>query len=585
MPKEREGFKEGELEGLLERAEEEQPLKEEGVKEEEEVFEEELIPFLEMGIEEEEEKPLEIEKEALTKEEAPKPVEAPKEELRRPWRLQLIAASILLVVIVGGGLLLVRTILSMNHLNKGIEYIKHRRFLEAEAEFRKSVRLKPFFKSGVFNRFGEAYLDIGEIGRAEEKFKMASTLDPNDIRVHHNLISLYTKKGDHTNAKRICVHIIEKINPRDIMAYISLSRLAMEEGRLKEALSYLEHGLGIDPKNLDLLYQLQKVYMALREYDKVLSIYRYMVAKIGPDVARDPDMMSRLGKIYLDKGKDCFAEELFRIALKMDPEHSEARVGLASIYFDRGLKEEAKKELHSILRKRPRYSDAHTLLGRILLDEGRLDGAETHLLKALKIEPHNPLNHYLIGNLYYAKERMDEAIASYQRAISLGFTSKELLYKSGIANYELGRYKEAVENWKRIMDEGDPILNFNIGNASLLLFDWQEAKGRYEKAISEYHKRLNRVKARGDKPELEASLYLQLGRLYNNIGVVYEKLKMGDEALRSYTTALECASWGGGEDRIAYYNINRIFEGKGLQDLKKAIHSNLSHNYPGGRDG
>jgi tetratricopeptide (TPR) repeat protein len=488
-----------------------------------------------------------------------------------------------LLLIGGGGFLGVRSFLADSHLNKAIECVGRGRFLEAEVEFRKALRLRPFSRVDDFNRFGKAYLEAGELEKAEAKFKEAIDLRPKEIMAHHNLLHLYLKRGDSISAQRISLHIIEKIDPRDRVAYITLSKLAMESDKPKEALSYLEQALRIHPKDLEVLKNLQKVFVALGEYDKALSVYRYIVAEIGPDVPQDPDMMSGLGKVYLDKGKDSLAEELFKVALKEDPHHPEARLGLASIYLDRSLKEVARDELNRILEHKPRYADAHALLGRVFLSEGSFESAKAHLLKALDIEPHDPINHYWMGNVDYALGNMEGAIASYQRARTLGFESEELLYNVGMAYYELGRHRKAIRNWKRVLERGGEasILNYNLGNAFLHLSNWPEAEIRYKRALSEYHKRLNSIKLRGDTPQLENRLYLEIGRIYNNIGVVYEKLNMEDEALRSYTTALEYASWGRGEDRVAYRNINRIFEGKRLTTIEGAIHSKLPHKYLG----
>lgn len=607
--------------------------------EEEESFEEELMPFLEMGIQEEEEevsrelakereegiapKPwlevevprIEVPKIEVPKIEVPK-IEVPEEEvpeeevpkekkvivLPRVYPLirkaLFIAASILFPLILIGWsvtLLIIHITIeepspsdkppikvSVKPLDRGILYIEQGRFNEAEREFEKGIKKKLFGRLKEYSRYGLAYLEKNEYRRAEVKFNHVLREKPKDIEANHNLIKLYLATGNSLQAREKVIYILEKVNSKDVESLFILARLAMEEVKPEEAYHLLNRALKIDPKNIKVLHGLQRVFLAQGEYDKALGVHRYVMAKLRQDKeAIDQEALTKLGISYLDRPE--LAENLLQTVLDYYPSNWEARFRLAQIFADSGRLDEAKTHLDTLIKDTPRSILVSGLAGEISFREGRFDEAERFLKEAVALIPQDPKNHYWLGNLYYTIGKTKEAIKAYEWASSLGFKTKDMNYNWGVALYKEKDYEEAINQWNELIkeDEENPILNYNLGNAYVHIHNWPEAKERYERTIAVYHRKLKAAELAGKSGKLENILCLELGKVYNNIGVVYEKLNLEDEAFRSYAKALEYASWGRQEDMVAYQNLNRLLRNMPIERISQAIHLHLKPGMEG----
>ena len=56
--------------------------------------------------------------------------------------------------------------------------------------------------AGAYGNLGNVYLTMEKFDRAEEAYRRAMTLDPEDPDVHQNLASLYMKKGLQEEARK-----------------------------------------------------------------------------------------------------------------------------------------------------------------------------------------------------------------------------------------------------------------------------------------------------------------------------------------------------------------------------------------------
>lgn len=99
--------------------------------------------------------------------------------------------------------------------------------------------------------------------------------------------------------------------------------------------------------------------------------------------------------MHVDQGKEQLrqgfyeeARDNFRKALALDPENSEAHVGLANAQIALNDLTGARSELDSTLRTQP-TPDAYVTLGQLNLKENKLDAANQAIAEALRLEPNN----------------------------------------------------------------------------------------------------------------------------------------------------------------------------------------------------
>lgn len=100
---------------------------------------------------------------------------------------------------------------------------------------------------------------------------------------------------------------------------------------------------------------------------------------------RQPDTINNLAMAYYYKKRKSKALELLKTTLDLAPDHSDAKINLASIYLNDNKLEEAKKlyleVLEDLLYKRQFIT--HSNLGKIYLQQGNLDQALIETEKAI----------------------------------------------------------------------------------------------------------------------------------------------------------------------------------------------------------
>ena len=162
------------------------------------------------------------------------------------------------------------------------------------------------------------------------------------------------------------------------------------------------------------------------------------------------------GRLFLDKHNRAEAAGIFEDALKIDPGHPPALMGLAE-----ALAEKQPLPAEALARKALAVNPAlmegrHFLAGLHLTDEA-YDDAIGQLDQALEINPESPGTHALLAAAYHGQGRADAYEAARKRVLDIN-PSYGRLYEI-IANHLTRRYRfrESVEMGRRAI-ETDPAL-------------------------------------------------------------------------------------------------------------------------------
>lgn len=108
--------------------------------------------------------------------------------------------------------------------------------------------------------------------------------------------------------------------------------------------------------------------------------------------------------------------------MKIDPNYSEAYIGLGMIYLRQFRLEEAEEVLKRGLKTNPdkkQLSNMKNLLVVIDYAKGDLDSREDILKKLLQEEPKNAHYHYELGKIYLEKNNPEAADKEFKRALEL----------------------------------------------------------------------------------------------------------------------------------------------------------------------
>lgn len=297
-------------------------------------------------------------------------------------------------------------------------------------------------------------------------------------------------KGNVDKAKSIFSKIIEKY-PEHLPSYLSLAHLHSQEGENDQAIDILIRAKAIDPENLELLFDLEKNYLALKEHSLALETLDHVLE-------RDPANREALRKkrdIYIRQGNWPEAYETQKSVVKYTKEKdhalAEKKVMLGLEYrfsqelAQKGKFKEAEKALREIIREDREFFPAYVTLGDVLQRHGSPEDAGQIWLKALEAfwnpvflerleslylsmaNPQKILNLYLdylrqrpedsVLRFFYSRllirlEMIDEALEQLRDLEASGVSFPELYVLMGQAHHRRGDAKRANEAYEKALE-------------------------------------------------------------------------------------------------------------------------------------
>ncbi|MBN1233627.1 MAG: tetratricopeptide repeat protein [Candidatus Coatesbacteria bacterium] len=133
------------------------------------------------------------------------------------------------------------------HNDRGMYLYHQKAFIAAISEFEKALELDPEVVE-VLNNIGLAYIEIGQMNKAEEAFKKLLEKRPNLAETYNNLGWLYYSLEDFDKAVDMYSKSLA-INPSFVQAMLNLASVYETQKKLKEAINTWEKLMVIDPDN------------------------------------------------------------------------------------------------------------------------------------------------------------------------------------------------------------------------------------------------------------------------------------------------------------------------------------------------
>ena len=289
-------------------------------------------------------------------------------------------------------------------LQMGILDLTEKKYAEAATAFRKSYELNPSDSRGLLgearaymaeNKGAEALqrlqaesgkspnradlhlavangaLDYGAYDVSIEQYQKAlETVDRNSkIRAgtYLRLGEAYRRKGDYNNAIAN-MQKAREIMPDDSLVLTNLGSVLNEAGRTSESRQVYEAALKLDPDNGIVLNNLA-YQMAEHGGDLNEALTKALRAKqLLPNMREVSDT---LGWVYLKKGLNDNAIDIFRELVEKVPAHPMFRYHLGLAFYQKGNKPQAAKELRESLKCNP-PKDEREKIQQLL---GKLTGA------------------------------------------------------------------------------------------------------------------------------------------------------------------------------------------------------------------
>jgi tetratricopeptide (TPR) repeat protein len=269
---------------------------------------------------------------------------------------------------------------------------------------------------------GKTYMAIGEMALAKrnlneaiDNWHRAIRLDPNLLRAHQRLASIYERQGAVRNA---------------IREYLAVARIFQLLEQQEHALRACQQALRLDPRNAQVLTAIERIKQGeVLDTGDGLGISEQGV---GEAVRRKAIEMEGLEEGWEEDGRGAtdtavpvqdakrmaleqLAETLFSDSDDSDLEQVEqaSLISKALDYQTRGLTNEAISAYEEVIHKGLGSPAVHFNLGLLYQDKLRFEAAISQFEIAIREPEYRLASHFALGESYRARGRIDKAIENF----------------------------------------------------------------------------------------------------------------------------------------------------------------------------
>lgn len=306
---------------------------------------------------------------------------------------------------------------------------------------------------------------------AEKELKRLLKQNPN-ISIFYDVQGLlYQVKNKPVLAQKSYQHAL-KITPKDYLAYMGLSKLALDDKKIVQARDYAIKANLLNEGALQPYFLLLEIALQNNNSNEIDKILKTALTKLKNNQLFERRIITQWGSYYLSRKQPEKFLELAKNFSEKYPNDYDGGMVLAEAYSSVGQKNQAIQILRQLVKRNKQEVKVRILLAQLLSEKADTEKEVLGLFdKALEIKPNDP-NLYLLkanylikigkihaafkvsqqlnksnpssvirniiqGNAYRADKKFEQAIAAYEMAYvaqpnnSLLFILSDLMYKQG----------------------------------------------------------------------------------------------------------------------------------------------------------
>ncbi len=315
-------------------------------------------------------------------------------------------------------------------------------------------------------------------------------------------------------------------------AHFRLAQIYVERKMFDEAIA--EFKTARDLKYPEALTELAVTYHKAGKLDEAETLIKELLIKKPNDV----DLKYQLGKVYLDKGQLNEAGEIFRQVLQMDPNNASAHNGLANLYFRKRNYNEAMAEYLQAIKLNPDFTDVNLDLGNAYFQSGKYVEASRYFKKYTELSPKDAAGHYMLAKSYQMQKDsslIEPAIIEAKKVSKMDPENDGVWYLLGTLQFDVKNYIESSQSFTKSLELSpvDPTrwyeaarVYIRAGTTYSASKDTINSRLMFDAAINAYQKRM----------ELDPS---KVEDTYYDMANAYYYAGYYDEAIQWYQKRIE----------------------------------------------
>jgi len=500
---------------------------------------------------------------------------------------------------------------------KGLIAIQKDRYTEGESLFNQATQIagRPILKWYI--KYGDTYSNKSLINIAEQKYKSALAIVPNDIKTGIHVSDFYTNLGITYYPKAINImERLSKIHPKEFQVwdyygalYINCAE-AITNDRVKQidlyykATDIYKEFILNNINNSAPYYKMIDIYIKIGNNEQINKITN-LITQLDPKYL-NIEVLTELASYYTDRHKLNDSERIFRRLVPFLDQHvnnlpklqkllfkeyninpSKISNILSDSYYELArykmlstdIKGAASLLTNSLIFNSQNYK-GYNLLGEVYLSShgipNRLNKANSLFKQSLEINPNNYKAYKNTGHIYYywdqevpnPENAHNTALYNYRMAkVFIPDHKKDYLlsYNLGWLEYNNNNPKEALNLWSDIYkeDPSNPALAYALGVALYQTENPRLAQVELTKVANTFKVIKDNINIPNLKNKRHKEIYTQLARICNNIGVINANYGLANPSRRN---SLES------EALVNFYNA------KDISDQLNSIYSISEYN-------
>ena len=234
--------------------------------------------------------------------------------------------------------------------------------------------------------YGSVFFQRGYMDQSEASFRIALRDDPQSAEALYGIGSVYLEQQKTVEAQESFKGALKlRASYPDTLAnsWNNLGLLAAREGRMGEAIGYLQEALKLSPDHLIALNNLGSAYRQQKRWDDARKTYDRAL-QVNPN---DVEANYGLGMVFAQNDDTARAFDSLQKALKLRPVYPEALNNLGILYLRTERRDEAVASFEECIRLAPAFDQSYLNLARVYAIEGTPDKARSVLRELLKQHP------------------------------------------------------------------------------------------------------------------------------------------------------------------------------------------------------
>jgi tetratricopeptide (TPR) repeat protein len=322
----------------------------------------------------------------------------------------------------------------------------------------------------VYDLLGDAYSQNKEYAKAEDAYRHAVELDPDDPGHHHGLGQALLAQDKYAPALEEYKKLSE-LEPGTSENYLRMAQLYRRLGKFDESESSLLRAKQLSPGSLEVLYNEALLYEDQGRYDDAVKVLTDAIAGMKNQSGGEGNpnalaiLYEQLGRVYREAEKYSAAVDTFEEMGKLSPEsHKRAQMLLIDTYRESHDIDRAIAETKKALADSPK--DQSLIVTLAMLYGEKADSASaTKLLNGLLQGNDSDQEIYL--DLAQVEERSKKYADAEQSALKAEQLAKDSSDKENIW-FMLGAIYERQKEYDKAEQQFRKVLDVNPNNAAVL---------------------------------------------------------------------------------------------------------------------